>query len=612
MCGINGIFSFKSALADAYQSITKMNDSIAHRGPDSEGIFEKDNIILGHRRLSIIDISTISNQPLFGLENRYVLVFNGEIYNYKELKTKINFPYKTNSDSEIIIAAYHKWGYECVNHFNGMFAFAIWDNLEKKLFIARDRVGIKPLYFYNDNDLFIFSSQIKGILSSEKVDIKLNTKQLSNFLKFQTIYTPDTILENINLLEAGSTLTINKSGIKKNKYWELNSSSNNLSTQKYTEITTNIRDLLTNAVEKRMVADVPFGAFLSGGIDSSLMVALMAQTSTQPINTFNINFAEKEYSEAKYAEKIAKKYNTNHHEINLTPTDLLDDIETALNYMDSPSADGINTYVVSKHTRKHNIKMAISGLGGDELFAGYPQFKQMYALNKIRFFDNIPITIRSSIARIISKSTSKAEIEKIANWLTSKKWDINNLYPTFRQQLSDIEVEKLLNKPIIQNISYFDKSTMLNNMSVNEINTYLQHILLRDSDQMSMASSLEVRVPFMDHELIEYVLSIPDKYKYPSKPKKLLIESFPDILTSEIVNRKKMGFVFPWNSWLKNDLFDFIEINLKELENYPEFNIGEINNLWQRFINDDKRVYWTQIWGLVVLGHWLKNINKRK
>ncbi|MEN8136880.1 MAG: asparagine synthase (glutamine-hydrolyzing) [Bacteroidota bacterium] len=610
MCGINGIYSFNNRVSDAAIRLKKMNDSIVHRGPDAEGIFIEKNIALGHRRLSIIDVSKNANQPLYGLNSRYVLVFNGEIYNFKELKTKLDYPFETNSDSEVIIAAYHKWGEKCVDHFNGMFAFAIWDSVKEKLFIARDRLGIKPLYFYRDNEMFIFSSQIKGILSSGLVEAKLNRKQLSNYLKFQTIYSPDTILKDVNLLESGSCICIDKNGIRKEKYWKINSSTKNLSTESYPAIKKNIKELLSNSVDKRMVSDVPFGAFLSGGIDSGLMVALMSEVSSGPVNTFNINFLEKDFSESVYAENIAKRYNTNHTEIKLSPNDLLAEIDDALSFMDSPSADGINTYVVSKHTREHGIKMAVSGLGGDELFAGYPQFKQAHFLDKIKYVDKIPLSLRRIISKTIS-SSSKTELNKVSKWLQTQNWNINELYPTFRQQATDDEISKLLNTSFESKITYYDKSSLLNNLSVNEIDTYLQHILLRDSDQMSMASSLEVRVPFMDHELVEYVLSIPDKHKYPSSPKKLLTDSFPGILTPDIVNRKKMGFVFPWDNWLRNELRNFVEENLRELENFEEFNYAEVYDLWIRFLKGDRSVYWTRIWGLVVLAYWLKNINKQ-
>jgi len=605
MCGINGIFSFNKPIESADVLLNKMNDSIAHRGPDAEGVFSSTHIALGHRRLSIIDVSNHANQPMYGL-NRYSLVFNGEIYNYKKLKSKINYDFETNSDSEVIIAYYHKWGKDCVNYFNGMFAFAIWDNKKNELFIARDRLGIKPLYFYKDDSQFIFSSQIKGVLASGKVKRELNNSQLTNYLKFQTIYAPNTILKDIYLLEAGTTLLLDKSGIKKEKYWSTEKDISKINDDNYSETKSKINSLLTSAVERRMISDVPFGAFLSGGIDSSLMVALMSKISTTPINTFNISFAEKEFSEAKYAEAIANKYNTNHTEINLTPNDLLDDIETAINFMDSPSADGINTFVVSKHTRKHGVKMAISGLGGDELFAGYPQFKQMNFLNKISYIDKLPLPFRSFIAKEISKHSNRADLNKIASWLETEKWDIQGLYPTFRQQSTEADISKIVNSKVEEKIIYHGKSTLLNNMSVNEINTYLQHVLLRDSDQMSMVSALEVRVPFMDHELIDYVLTIPDNYKYPTTQKKLLVESFPDILTPEITNRKKMGFVFPWDKWLKNELKEFVEINLAVLENYPDFNYSEILNMWNKYLKGDKSIYWTQIWGLTVLGKWLK------
>ena len=612
MCGINGIYSFTDELKNPKQCIEDMNRAIALRGPDAKGVYLEEKVALGHRRLSIIDTSENANQPMCSLDNRYTLVFNGEIYNYKELKKELNYSFKTNSDSEVIIASYIKWGKNCVNKLEGMFAFAIWDKQNKEMFITRDRIGIKPLYFFRDENLFIFSSQIKGVLASKRIKAKINSKELSNYLKFQTTYSPNTILENIFSLESGSYISITKEGLYQGKYWDIEKIEVNEKSNNYDVATKTINKLLDKSVSDRMVSDVPFGAFLSGGIDSSLMVALMSKHSNHAINTFNISFNEREFSEAVYAEKIAKQYNTNHTEIQITPQDLLNDIENALDAMDSPSADGINTYVVSKHTKKHGVKMAISGLGGDELFAGYPQFKQAKLLDKLSVLENIPLSLRTKVSDFIetNQAFNNHSTQKIAKWMKSENWNINNLYPTFRQQYSDRQISEIL-KPNSENkINYFSKSSLINNISINEINTYLQHILLRDSDQMSMASALEVRVPFMDHNLVEYVLSLPDKYKSTKSQKKLLADSFPNILTDDIVNRKKMGFLLPWDKWLKNELKAFVEINLNLLEKYPELNFKEVKTLWENYKRGDKGIFWTQIWGLVVLAYWLdKNVD---
>lgn len=617
MCGINGIVNIEKA--DNKEVISKMNLCLAHRGPDDQGVHSEDGIALGQRRLSIIDLSSAGHQPMFSNDKRYVLVFNGEIYNFRQLKNDLNYSFISGTDSEVIIAAYIKWGKDCVSHFNGMFAFAIWDNQKKELFIARDRLGIKPLYFYRNEKELIFSSEMRSILASEKVVGKLSRAGLVDYLRYQTVHAPNTILQDVFMLEPGSTIAVNsknnKLELEKTIYWKPGQTKRDLTRISYDEVKEQVKNTFTAAVERRLIADVPFGAFLSGGIDSSAIVGVMSQVADKQVKTFNISFAEKEFSESKYARIIAKKFNTDHHEINLSPEHFLEHIPDALRSMDHPSGDGPNTWVVSKATREAGITMALSGLGGDELFAGYPVFKRMHKIHRKQWLWQAPIFLRRSGGSMLKKIRPGIATNKMADILELEEYDFGQVYSLSRQSLLSGQIDKLLSFnslltsdnsiESIKNHEDLFNSHFLSRVSMAEINTYMQNVLLRDSDQMSMAHALEVRVPFLDHELVELALSIPDDLKYPTTPKKLLIESLGDLLPSEIVDRPKMGFTFPWEHWLKNDLFTFADNLLKNLSRREYFNSTAVLDLWQRFNSGDPTVTYSRIWPLVVLEFWL-------
>jgi asparagine synthase (glutamine-hydrolysing) len=383
MCGINGIFQ-QIPKFEAASIVLQMNQSLKHRGPDADGIYKNEKLVLGHRRLSIIDVSPQSNQPFHSYHNKFVIVYNGEIYNYQQVKKKIpEYPFKTDSDTEVIVAAYEKWGKDCLHQLNGMFAFALWDIKKEELFIARDRLGIKPLYYHHSENAFIFSSEMRAILTTGLVPRKINTNSLTDYLRYQTVHAPNTIVEGIQMLMPGHNITLSNNQLKTYKYWDVTNSYNKeIYKSSYSEIKENVKSLLTDSVRLRLIADVPFGAFLSGGIDSSAIVALMSQVSSSTIKTFNVSFDESSFSEAKYAKIIAEKFHTNHTEIKLTPSDFLNLLPSSLLAMDHPSGDGPNTFVVSKVTKEAGVTMALSGLGGDEIFAGYSVFNRALQLQK--------------------------------------------------------------------------------------------------------------------------------------------------------------------------------------------------------------------------------------
>ncbi len=615
MCGIAGIFGM-SDRQQAGQMVQRMNDAIAHRGPDDQGTYVDEFVALGHRRLAILDLSPAGHQPMQNHDASLEIIFNGEIYNFMEIREELtDYPFKTKSDTEVILAAYMKWGKECVHKLNGMFAFAIWDKKNQTLFIARDRLGIKPIYYYQSPNEFLFASEIRSLLESGIVPRKIDQKSVADYFTYQTVHAPQTIIENVYMLLPGHSATLAGKKMVIEKYWDVASNSSKASQGKsYAEVCSDVRNLFEAAVKRRLISDVPFGAFLSGGIDSSAVVGLMSRIQRQPVKTFNISFDESELSEAKYARQIAEKFGTEHHEFLLTPQDFLKQLPDALKAMDHPSGDGPNSYVVSKVTRENGITMALSGLGGDELFAGYPIFTRSMSLQQKQWLWNLPLPIRSAVGKIILKLKPGIVGIKLKQLLELSKGDIAHTFPVARQMAPPDHIARLLNfemppdkvaQIINSELSNHADMGVYSKISVAEISTYMQNVLLRDTDQMSMASALEVRVPFLDYELVEYVMGINDAYKNPVFPKKLLVESLGDLLPDEIVHRKKMGFSFPWEKWIKNELKGFCDNRIQSLAKRSFLNGAEILNQWQRFLNNDPAIRWPDIWTGVVLENWL-------
>lgn len=614
MCGIAGIYFFKKSQGDR-SAIKRMTDAMQHRGPDADGFYTDEHVALGHRRLSIIDLSTAANQPFTDHSGRYRIIFNGEIYNYIELKAQIGeYPYRTTSDTEALVAAYEKWGAGCLPRLKGMFVFIIWDAQEKTLFIARDRMGVKPFYYYYDNNYFIFASELRSILASGQVPKKANVSAIKEFLSYQSVGANASAIENVLQLDAGSYCIIRGDKIEFKKYWDITCPRHtdfDFNDQK--AVQRKIKELLFESVKRRLVSDVPLGAFLSGGIDSSAVVALMAQAGSGNPNTFTIGFEEKDFDESPYAEIISKKYNTRHNKIFLKPQVFLEELTDALNAMDTPSGDGVNTYVVSKAIKQSGLTVALSGVGGDELFAGYPFFKKFLQLKKYQ--DAWPATkiLRQAAAALAGSSSRGARMRSL---LRAPECSIRHFYPEFRTIISAEHLKKFTNwgsdEPTLlhQQLQKLPPSLetfpLLSQVSIAEYMGYTQHTLLKDTDQMSMAVSLEVREPFFDHELVEFVLAIPDSLKFPNYPKQLLVESLEGMLPDEIVHRKKQGFLFPWSVWMKNELRSFCEARLQAIAQRDFIQKDNLIKYWERFLKNDSSVRWMEIWLFVILEYWME------
>ncbi|MFQ5335061.1 MAG: asparagine synthase (glutamine-hydrolyzing) [Flavobacteriales bacterium] len=540
--------------------------------------------------------------------------YNGELYNFQELRDKMpEYPFKTETDTEVVLAAFAKWGEGCLDEFNGMFAFAVWDKEKQTLFIARDRVGIKPLYYYRAGDVFVFSSELRSLLASGLVPRKLDTTSLFDYLRYQTVHAPATIVEHVSMLPAGHCLTVSCSSVKTVPYWlPASSQSCGQIDKPYKSICRNINELLHKSVEKRMVSDVPYGAFLSGGIDSSALVGIMSRVSSRKVSTFSIVFNDEEFSEAQYSNMIAARFNTEHHQINLKISDFVDELPAALRALDHPSGDGPNTYLVSKVTKAAGITMALSGLGGDELFAGYDVFRRIPALVSKKWLNAMPLALRKSVGKLWQQAKPGVASDKIAELLRLRKLDFTSVYPYSRQILLAHQIRQILSvktlsaDPLPSHLKFKEEMPLLSRISLAEMYTYMEPVLLRDTDQMSMAHALEVRVPFLDHELLEYVLRVPDRFKIPATPKKLLVDALDGLLPGEIINRPKMGFTFPWKNWMKHELRPLCEDNLMALSARAYFDGKGVMKLWEDFNGNNPSVSWARIWILVVLEHWLR------
>ena len=617
MCGINGIRSFLLPRVAREAAVNAMNVASAHRGPDDAGVWSTSNLTLGHRRLSILDLSAAGHQPMASACGRYHVAYNGELYNFRALRAQLDYPFVTQTDTEVLLAAWQRWGAACLEKLDGMYGFALWDNEDKTLHLVRDRLGIKPIYYWAGADNFLFSSEIRPLLASNLVPRRLNRAALSDFLRYQTLLQPTTLIQDVRMLPAASHLILSDKGLAITRYWTPWSKPNpDLAHAAPKVVLARIKETLGAAVERQLVADVPFGIFLSGGIDSAALVALASQV-TGKLSTFCVDFAEPRFSEARYAAKIAADYRTEHHLVQLHPKDFLARLPAAIAAIDHPSADGLNQYVVAGLARQSGLRMALSGLGGDEIFAGYPVFARSARLSKLPYINRVPRVLRRGLMRGAARLRQSISMDKLAAILGATKVDALSSYPYVRQVFLDEEICRLLPQPVPPNpVAALAQSLLtdpvfaelpgLSQISALEIASYMEPVLLRDADQMSMAHGLEVRVPFLDHQLVELMFWIPDALKLDGTPKPLLVGALGDALPKDITQRPKQGFVMPFATWIKNELRAFCQARLERLaQRNLGFNQQVLNALWESFLRGDPRASWPKIWLLVVLEDWL-------
>jgi asparagine synthase (glutamine-hydrolysing) len=633
MCGIFGIVARGARIPDGV--LERGTQSLAHRGPDDSGtILLRDSISdsvevgLGSRRLAILDLSPLGHQPMHDTETGNWIVYNGEIYNFRDVRNELEqagASFVSHSDTEVLLKAYARWGEECLSKFRGMFAFAIWDARHHRLFIARDPMGIKPLYYAQAGSYFLFASEVRTLLGTGLLKTRIDPAGLINYLTFGSAYDPLTLVEGVRSLPPGQTLTWESGVLRESSYWDLvdesttvgrSADSSSAGTEK--GAAGRLQPMLEEAVRLQLVSDVPVGVFLSGGIDSSALVSILSRSGVKA-STFSIVFREADFSEAEHSRSIAAKFHTDHHEISVSQTDVLKAIPDALGAMDLPTMDGINTYFVSRETRRAGVKVALSGLGGDEVFAGYSSFRAVPRMERFaQFWKHVPRVVRGPVASAFAAlSPDNDQNRKLAS-LASDNGRVLHPYFLSRMLFTPAQRNLLLRtsdgsadetaaesqRDLLQRALPLDP---VNRVSYLESRCYMLNTLLRDADFMSMSQGLEVRVPLIDHQLAKAVLALPGAWKLNGTPKKLLVAALAGSLPDEIVHRPKRGFTLPFEHWMRQELRSEIEpvVSAKRIDNGPLGGLldgTEVRKIWQQFLHGE--VSWSRPWSLYVLQRW--------
>jgi asparagine synthase (glutamine-hydrolysing) len=635
--------------------VQRMTPTMAHRGPDDEGYFESGKLAFGMRRLSIIDLAG-GHQPIFNEDRSVAVVLNGEIYNYRELRHRLfdrGHTFTTRSDSEVIAHAYEEWGPDCVHYLQGMFAFAVFDrrnasaDSDGTLFLARDRLGIKPLYYCRlsiddcrltssesgleisnlqfQNSKFLFASEVRTLLASGVVPRQISQSALRSFLLFGSVSEPETLVQGIFSLPPGHRMTIELGKTlplsPPDKYWSITHvASENGHERKDT--VGRVRELLEASVRRHLISDVPVGVFLSGGIDSTSLAAL-ASREIAGVHTFTVAFQERAFSESQIARETATRFGTTHSELTVTGDEVLQRLDAALGAFDQPSIDGLNTFFVSEAATAAGLKVALSGLGGDEVFGGYSTFQRTPQLQRIASLGSmVPDGLRAAMSAAMSgasKNIAPGDAARKIAAVWNEPDSLPDAYFFSRALFTPQQMSDLLSGVTNGNGKFpwwdwlsqsAERARQLDSftaVSCMEAQSYLVNTLLRDTDSMSMAHSLEVRVPFLDHELVEFVTQLPESAKVrKGVPKALLVSALSDLLPRQVVEQPKRGFTFPWSTWLKGPLKLRTEKGLSELSGALDqlLDAGEVNRIWKSHLQG--HTSWSRPWSLYVLNEWTK------
>lgn len=632
MCGIAGIIQKTQVNKELMGEMLK---AISHRGPDDEGVWfgKNGNIALGHRRLSIIDLSPAGHQPMASPDGNFVVVYNGEIYNFQEIRDELEkkgHDFKSKSDTEVLLHSYMEWGEECLDRLNGMFAFAIWDEKEQKLFAARDRVGEKPFKYFFDGNKFIFASELKAILRDPEVKREIDWQAVDLAFTYRYVPSPLTGFKNIHKLPAGHKLVWQDNKISVTPYWqarEFAKENNDLSLEDWK---IKAWDLFRDSVKKRMISDVPVGAFLSGGLDSSSVVAAMAEISSSPIKTFSVGFKDRPDSETPFAKLVADKFKTDHTEIIIDPK-IVEILPKLIYQYEEPFFDNsaVPTMAMSEETKKH-VSVVLSGDGGDECFGGYPNYAFFKYLN---LYQSLPGFIyRKAIpgvlgfasriigskklkklfyrSEILSHPLLQAYVDYYGIWqkeLDKSRFYItkNDLYNEKLKKEIDLDLsEKVMGEWLSGGSETFGK---MNRAMLSDIHSRLGDNYLVKIDFAGMLNALETRPPFLDHRLIELSLSLPEKYKIKNGDVKWIWkEIIKDKLPKEIIERKKMGFGIPIIAWMRNELFGYLKEELESNSVIYEYLNKSVVLRMLLDHKEGKADYSNHIWSVLLLKLWVK------
>ncbi len=618
MCGITGFYTKNNPDFVSREELDKMTSCLVHRGPDATGSYYTDLIGLGHQRLSILDLSNDANQPMESHSMRYVCVYNGEVYNFMDIAKDLNIELKTNCDTEVIVEAFAEWGVTFINKLNGIFSICIYDKQEQILYLFRDRIGIKPMFYYWDGNNFAFSSELKSLLQIKYIRERrqINNSAINEYLHLGYIPEPNTIFTNIRKFPNGQTGIVSENGFRSESYWDIEGTIRRNVISDPIEAKSKLNELIVSSVKMQLVSDVPFGTFLSGGIDSSLVTAIASKVHNQKLNTFSIGFKDSKHDESKYAAKVANYLGTNHHEYIVTESDARDIILDMLDFYDEPFADSsaIPTMMLSK-LAKEQVSMVLSGDGGDELFHGYGAYtwaKRLSTFPGNRF--------RGIMGAILSITPSNKY--KRASYLYKYKDKANIKSHIFSQEqylFSERELDKLLNPDLIfdnsleQDYSNFvRKLTAEEAQAIFDLKYYLKDDLLVKVDRASMRYALETRVPLLDHRIVEFAMNLDPKLKIMGNTQKYLLkEVLYDYVPREFFDRPKWGFSIPLKKWLYTDLAFLINEYLNEgiINEFNVVDFAEVQKLVRKFKSGHDYLY-NRLWLLIILHKFLiKNRN---
>lgn len=630
MCGISGIYAFNEVGRFSTIKLSAANAELAKRGPDFANFTNEMWVNLAHSRLSIIDLNPEANQPMQDASEQFTIVFNGEIYNYRELRQELQqagYSFRSESDTEVLLNAYIHYGKDCLAKLNGFFAFAIHDHKAESLFIARDRLGIKPLFYYHDEDKFIFASEMKALMRFG-FPRELDYASLLQYLQLNYLPPESCIFQNVYKLLPGHYLEVKRKSVQQNRYYEIPKPSTRLISGDYKSQQAQLEQLLEQAVAKRMVADVPLGAFLSGGIDSSVITAL-ASRHTDKLNTFSIGYREEAFfDETHYAEAVARKFNTEHTVFKLSNQDLYQNLHQVLDYIDEPFADSsaLAVYILSQHTRQ-KATVALSGDGADELFSGYNKHAAEYRMRRGGILVNLVETF-APLWRALPKSRQgflSNKIRQLERFAEAKALSPAERYWRWAIFTPKSAAEQLLKPELRQTIAHSDyekrRKHLLRFLEGNTLEEFAQvlqsdlHLVLAGDmltkvDMMSMANSLEVRVPFLDHEVVEFVNALPVSAKINQNlRKRILQDTFREILPAELYRRPKKGFEVPLLKWFRGELRATIEqdwLSEELIEAQGIFDYKAIAQLKQQLFSNNPGDVHARIWGLIVFQYWWK------
>ncbi len=625
MCSISGIMTGGKSQQGTTEllrsAVQRMNAALRHRGPDDQGYADlslngaSPFACLGNTRLAILDTSSAGHQPMSDPGSGNCLTYNGETYNFQELRGEIGDefgPWCSHTDTEVVLRAYRKWGVSAFARLRGMFALAVWDASKQELILARDRFGIKPLYYAtNVSSGLIFASELRALLASGLVSRKLSRSAISSYLENGSVQAPLTILEGVRSLMPGQYLRVTyREGaplkLALSSFVD-NQRPSQLPVLDRQDAVVKLRAELEESLRFHLVSDVPLGVFLSGGLDSSALVALMGRVSHEQPKTFSVVFDEEKFSEATRAKAVAEKFNTDHREVHLSEDRMFELLPAAISALDQPSMDGLNSYVVSKAVKEAGVTVALSGLGGDELFAGYPSFRRALKLQRTSALTKSFLRMFSAPGRTLLNGS----VKRNKFWqLAASKGQPEDVYRITRQLFTPEAIRKLARIAVLEGIEFpANGDDPINSISKLELRGYMANTLLRDTDAMSMAHSLEVRVPFVDAHVVNYVQSLPGHWKLNgdnSVPKPLLADALSDLIDREFVARPKMGFTLPLEKWMQSRLAtEICEIFENESQlSSSGLDSQSVAQVWREFGRSPEAVGWSRPWSLYVLAKW--------